>query len=120
MNLYISLYLKSSSSVPIPDTTRPVQSQGEDTLKSFSSGSCTFSFSSTFFTPMIFSAEEIFYILFFIYISEILFSNFSFISSYPGLPRSANIFFLYSSTPGWSKGLTSSIYPSTAHVISKK
>ena len=29
-------------------------------------------------------------------------------SSYPGLPRRANIFFLYASTPGWSKGFTPS------------
>ena len=27
-------------------------------------------------------------------------------SSYPGLPNKANMFFLYASTPGWSKGLT--------------
>ena len=33
------------------------------------------------------------------------FSNSSFLSSNPGLPRSANIFFLYASTPGWSNGL---------------
>lgn len=36
-----------------------------------------------------------------------LFLSMALCSSNPGLPSSANMFFLYASTPGWSNGLTS-------------
>lgn len=38
----------------------------------------------------------------------------------PGLPSMRNMFFLYSSTPGWLKGLTRDMYPDIAQAISKK
>ena len=52
---------------------------------------------------------------------QVLFASFSFKKKeHQGFPSRANMFFLYASTPGWLKGLTSSRWPDRPQTYSKK